>query len=192
MDIVKSLWFDILGPVVNSIDNSLLFWKIISALLITSVAAAYTFRKRLLKFVRNEKTVEHDRRVFLELNKLLSEESLEDIIYSLSTTCSLSQDETRSIHNFIRFANRVENSFLLENLRRDFGGFCESFEKLNDFATTHFFTREGRDGYTLYPEIKYTKPELYESRLRELYQIIDNVSESFKRYRVRIANELIL
>jgi hypothetical protein len=152
-----------------------------------------------------DESIEHDKATFTDSNNLLNEKKLVNItgyLIDRATMYAYDQDE---IEEFTRYFNRVENSFINEELDNHREALTKALSDLLAFTYLKFDTypyKQTRDNYTirLEPslvrqmefEIEYdpNANKKYQELYEELTNLVNEVKSKYKIYRRAIKTTL--
>lgn len=152
----------------------------------------------------NEKSVEHDKKLYLIYEEILPEK---DFVYLLNNDIWNSRTDNGyvgRISKYLHLADSIEGNFIESKLNKKFNIFIGSLHELRTFFATHFFvpndgmakSTEGEYLLYLYPDLKNSndesKRELYATRLKQLHEVIDKTIKSYKDFRKQIKIEIYI
>lgn len=175
--------------------NNLLFLRVFSFIfLILSVVSIFIAHKlckenKNLKSKLDNRTIEHDKKIFEESDEIMSETQLKDLNENLFNGYCY-REQVRTLDNFICYFKNTGKNYLNENLKNSSHKLIKALNDMNCFSGQHFFSNSDVTRYNLYPELKYTKEEFWQEKLNKLRKLIDIVEKYYDEYRTTIKNEL--
>jgi hypothetical protein len=149
--------------------------------------------------------IEHDKNIFKDSDKILSEEKLNALLYSLRNDHSYNWSSAVDVINYIRYFEKIQNNFLCENINGLKEEFITLLDNLYSFSGSKFFVYpEKQTGdntrFCLQPNLnidrgghpsEYTFTE-YDKLTKTLEIHCVGVYEKYKEYRLQIKKMLII
>ena len=79
-----TIWDRLLNTLLDQVWDSLWFWRIVAFALLTATLVAYSLRSQIRDALLRENRRRHDANIYAASERILSDESLEDILSSLN------------------------------------------------------------------------------------------------------------
>ncbi len=131
----------------------------------------------------------------LKINKfleLLSDNTMERIFGSLSTSSMLSKTDDYSIEDYFKYIKKYNLSFENKSMGGKHSEFYESFDGLYKFISECFSFQKPTDtSSVLHPNIRTTNPELYDEFKIKLRKMIKNTESKYYIFRKSIEEYLL-
>ena len=141
MDLVLSIAKEI--PLVNTLWNSIFFWQIIVLMVVLIIGGIFVFRKKLIIVARNillrPKMLEHDRERYLAVNKIMTEEHLNNFLDGLTTNDAYRIKNIYPIYSLLKFSELTSNEFIITKIQEKFLDTCNAIRNLTEFLEIEFF-----------------------------------------------------
>ena len=178
------LWGKIVDFIFDDMWPNLQFWRVVGLLALSLLVFAFSFRNKIVIYLRRNTAFEKDKDRFSESDQLMNEDDFKSLIESLGIN-RIYGWQSHKAHRFIEYFNKMGNKYHNKKIRKLNANVIESLGKLMLFVATHFFwfpehqDTEDRDNIQsmLYPELRYSPPQsdkgrIYKQRMNELYQLL--------------------
>lgn len=183
----------------SSFWNSIELWRNACFILLVLFGLIYLFRQKLIKLVSRKDMIEHDKKVFVRSNEILSERKVLDALEILEGFYRYGDNYLLNSEVFCRFFEEEGNSYLNKNLKNSSKDLILSISKLNSFIAKHFFLESrSQPGpnftFELFPEDideRGRKSERYLEAEKQLPNLTKSVRISYSKYR-KLIKELLL
>ena len=201
-EIIIEAWKKELATLLREIWGSIVFWRrlslfLISLLIVTIYIVSFN-KDKLLNLFHRTKSIDHDKEIFNEADKLMREEDLKILTCRLINDNAYFPEEIQRVDNFLYFFNLEKDQFINKSLRKYLKKLCLSLWDLNEFCALNFFQFGPRDQLVLHPKcnldragyVTEEQAHFYESKKAELKNQVDTVNLSYKEYRERVRKVL--
>jgi hypothetical protein len=190
---ITTAWIGLAGIVLAAIIG--LAGAYVGSLMTSRAMKEQTERQRAWQ--EQDQRVEHDRKMFLASDSILSERTLLAMMEWLEADASYSNKSLVQLEEFRMSFEAESNQYLEENLRQQCTVLLEAVSDLLAFCVTHFVyegTMEDNNnsGYRLNPELKRRDNVRYYKLWNELVDKARDVASKYKLYRKTVKNELML
>lgn len=192
-------------PWLDSIWNSIEFWRSSALILLLFIGLIWSFREKLTFIFMNPGRLEHDKKIFIQADQILPEKHILIMIRELNNSHSYFRESIDSPYKFLNFFNETSNQFIDKRLKLKLEEFADGLDILLSFMGTNFWEYppgQKRDNpiHCLYPdlnidrggEINEKKQKQYADYAIELRRLTQNVEASYKSYRTHIQKEMNL
>lgn len=137
--------------------NSIELWRNICFLFLVLLSLSYLFRQKLKSFLFQKEEIEHDKKIFVRSERILSERKVLDSLEILEGFYRYDRDYLISAENFCRFFEEEGNSYLNRNLKGCSKELVSVIKTLNNWGAGRFFleprTQQGPNfTFELFPE----------------------------------------
>jgi hypothetical protein len=161
--------------------DSLIFWRITALILVSSAAAAWFFRKRIIRRFTHEKYASHDRAKFAKADKILSEQFLYVVLSSLESTAGIARDDADPLLQFCAFFTLEQNKLLIPELRKAADETVLQLSRVNEFIAQHFFATQHPGQYRMYPDLKDQGGREDRERWSHFHDLLGNQTEAARQ-----------
>lgn len=205
MDLIINVWKEHLSPLLNPLWESLILWRTLSLILITVFAVFIFYRNKLITFLFNSRSQEHDKNIFSASNAILSERDLIDFLDELQTDDSYWSSQFRQINRFREFFRESGNQYSINKIRKITKELLFSINQLATFVARHFFVyptgQEGPDlRLCMHPQLNVDRdgegaPDgmaKYGKLQGELDEKCEDVRNKYQLYRETIKSRLYI
>jgi len=194
-DFLFDLWVKQLKPFLESLWDSVSFWRIMTLGIITVLAISILFRKQLRTPFLKPNRIEHDKTIFKRSNNVMNERYLLNLLDELGTNYGYSSSSWRSLDLFCGFFEETSNQYLMKKLQKVSLNLVSSLNSMRTFCALQFFHQKGSSDYLeLQPEIHFSpEPEKeiqFQQLAQELGKLIEVTEKDYKKYRELIKKEL--
>lgn len=185
--------------------TSILFWRSTTLIILLLLSAAWAFRSKLTRLLTKPGRLEHDRRIFTESEKLLTERQLQHFCEQLITDHSYYIEAALPIDRFCAFFDEVGNHFISRTLQSKSLELVSKLRQLRAFLGTNFWDwppHQTGDNLRLclHPELNVDRggsssvehTQRYGRYEQQLYRHTEAVEEALADYRQAIKRELTL
>lgn len=203
MDLIINLWIKHLSPFISYLWDSIILWRTVSLILFSIFIIASINRKKIYTWLSKSKIVDHDKNIFTQSNKILSETQLNDILSLLTRDHSYTIKSTSSMENYYHFLNEQQNQYLVKKIMKASNILNSSLINLLKFLAYNFFfyPKNQNERQCLHPYWNIDREgdadtkenrQKYEDQVKELYKHVDSVKKSYKSYRSEIKQNLFV
>jgi hypothetical protein len=146
----------------------------------------------------------HDASIFSKSDRILKESLLLEICELLGSDHSYLSEARIQMTAYCRFFAEAGNQYLLEELQKHNAEVVSGIRSMLGFMTQHFFYYPDKQGknpqFCMYPDLNIDRngdgrPESgarYNQRTQELNGLIDQVEDSYRRYRLVVKRMLLV
>jgi len=145
-------------PFLDHLWESVLFWRIISLLLIILFGLLIRYRKKIIELLHSDKIIDHDKNIFLLSDKILNEGELYEILDKLDRLRRYKGSKSEKVISYIMFFQEQGHEYMNKSIRNTFKKFYQHLGELNIFMAKHFFVYPNIQSdddfqYCLYPRL---------------------------------------
>lgn len=177
--------------------DSIWFWRILGLVSTVTLVTLFVWRERLRLFLIKPGRMEHDRHTFKEADNILGEAELEWFLGNLGADHSFLQDMRRPVSAFCKHFSRSESRYLSKDVQKKTENLVDRLNNLLDFKAEHFHIHELDIGHenpriVMEPRLRGQRnaSDEYRKLAQELNELLDEVEEAYREYRLTVKNRL--
>jgi hypothetical protein len=200
-ELLRQFWLDVASQHVRPIWNSTAFWRYVAIALTTAFVLLFKYRDQVLDWAQPEVALEHDRRIFAELDAILPEPRLrwefDNELFNHHTTIAFDE----SLSSFVDMAVCVGNQFLSKRCDKAVRGLTSRIRALQDFMRREFHATkslpQGNAIIRLRPDLNCDLSVVdgdgmarYHELGEQLGRLVEDVDSSYRRFRKLVKKQL--
>ncbi len=198
-DYLISAWEKHLGPIIDPLWESVIFWRSVSLIILTVILFAYLFRYKLKALIFKTQYLEHDKNIFTQADGIMAENNIVECLNRLQNDASLLGSMLEKIQSFMEFLNQESNQYLTAKTQKATIKLIRSLAILTDFTAQNFFLQGEMikiQLYQLYPDLRHNASieniQRYDKFRQQLDSYADTVRNKYKEYRSVVKQNLFI